>query len=239
MIEPFYFGPDRSLFGIYQMAVGNPRGHGLLIASPLLNEGVRAQFALKMVADRCVTMGFDVLRFDCAGLGNSAGLTANAPVSRWVQDIISAASELDRIARPTLLSLVAVRFAANLARELAQSRPLERVVLWDPVPSGESWLGGLRAASRALPEGWREAQSAHEYQGHGTHEAFAADIAAREEGIATGRETTAVLTQNHCLGDSTDTVREVVLESDCRWDVHTSDVLFPTPVVDAICEALR
>ena len=124
-IEPFYFGHKNELFGIFHGALGSPKNHSVLIAGPLLNEEVRANFALRQISIKLAAEGFDVLRFNYDGTGNSKNTLESVSPGQWVENIASASQELVDISGSDRVSIIAVRFAANLATSLAATRTIE------------------------------------------------------------------------------------------------------------------
>src|SRR5690606_39802076 len=94
LIEPFYFGADSRLFGIYHPADGPASGQAVLIAPPLLNESMRSHFALRQIALKLSATGHNVLRFDFSGTGNSRGSPADFRPADWIDDIGLAGQEL-------------------------------------------------------------------------------------------------------------------------------------------------
>ena len=91
-VEPVFFGVDRRLFAVHHRAQGFLRHEALLIVPPLLNEGVQAHAMLRNVALRASKAGYEVLRFDFAGMGNSAGRISDYSVADWARDLSDAAA---------------------------------------------------------------------------------------------------------------------------------------------------
>ena len=241
-MEPFYFGANNTLFGAYHMAEGMPRRHAVLIAGPLLNEGIRAHFALRQVANRCAAAGYDVLRFDYTGLGNSRGSSADSSLEDWSADIVVAAGELARISGSPTRTLITTRFASNLAAELTKTTQIDRLVMWDPVLEGGHWLEMLREGQEKLPArllNLIEDQD-REFMGHITSATFVAGLEARLAVSLDVDSRSAVISRGYrhlgTLEAITDDIQQV--DADCRWQANTSDVLYPIDVINAICARL-
>jgi pimeloyl-ACP methyl ester carboxylesterase len=101
--------------------------------------------------------GFSVLRFDYFGTGDSAGESDAGDVSRWTHDISTAIDELKDTAAVTKVSLVGLRVGASLAAAVATERKdLDRIILWDPVVGGKSYVEKMvltEQASGTAPHG--------------------------------------------------------------------------------------
>jgi pimeloyl-ACP methyl ester carboxylesterase len=240
-MEPFYFGKDSDLFGMYHMAEGMPRRHGILIAGPLLNEGLRAQFALRLIANRCAALGYDVLRFDYAGHGNSLGRPADYSIARWQDDIITAARELESISGTEVKTVICVRFAASLVASVSRSMQLERLLLWDPVLAGDDWLAELCEARQHLPELLSGAAGLdQEYSGHAVNQSFADDLALRKVEGFNAESVFAVTSRDYRQADRFAQVAGVMdsVESDCRWRTGASEILYPGDIIEVLCSQL-
>jgi hypothetical protein len=241
-MEPFYFGKNSSLFGAFHLAEGNPRRHGLLIAGPLLAEGIRAQYALRQIANRCAALGYDVLRFDYAGLGNSCARACDASIAIWSENIIEASDELQNAAGSDIQSVVAVRFAANLVDELSQERSIENLIFWDPLFGGKHWLDHLREGQRNLPDDWLESVEDldREFMGHFLHTNFVDELVSRHISTPRAGRLSAVLTDGYT---PLEVVRSITTEvkrvdADCLWQGIATEILYPVEVIDAICDQL-
>ncbi len=143
-IQPFYFGPGDSLFGTYHPPIGPRKDHAVVITAPLMNEYMRSHYALRLTALNLANAGFDVLRFDFLGTGNSKGDIASVGVSDWSENLATATDELARRSEASKLSVVAVRFAASLAAALTRRCQIHSLVMWDPILDGAVWRDSLR-----------------------------------------------------------------------------------------------
>lgn len=241
-MEPLYFGKSKRLFGIYYPAEGVPRGHSLLIAGPLLNETLRAQFVLKKIAERGAAKGYDVLRFDYSGLGNSPHRTTEVTLDMWIADIVEAARELTALSGLQTKAVVAVRFSANLVGELADHCNIERLVLWDPLLTGTQWLEHLLEERNNLPSRLRKqiSEDTSQYSGHAVGEGFADALRSRDLARPTAGEVSAVLSRDYQHREVLETLTQRIeeVESDCAWQDNTGSILYPTDVIDAICSRL-
>jgi pimeloyl-ACP methyl ester carboxylesterase len=118
---------------------------------------MRAHRAFRQLAMLLSKAGFSVLRFDYFGTGDSAGESDAGDVSRWTHDISTAIDELKDTAAVTKVSLVGLRVGASLAAAVATERKdLDRVILWDPVVGGKSYVEKMvltEQASGTAPHG--------------------------------------------------------------------------------------
>ena len=142
--------PDRPLYGRFHAATGSVFG-AVVLCPPLGYEFVATYRAYRALAIRLVDAGFDVLRFDLDGTGNSAGFEGDsARLSAWKSSVIEAVRMLESIghSRP---HVVGVRFGAALAVLASTEAELGTLVLWDPWPSKRT-VRTMHAASML----WRD-----------------------------------------------------------------------------------
>jgi exosortase A-associated hydrolase 2 len=151
-LKPFFFGPpERSLFGVYEgpsSRVAAPRG--VVVAYPIGQEALRAHRALRRFSMRVARAGWHTLRFDYYGTGDSAGETVDGEVGQWTGDIARAVDEMKTLQALPRVSLLGLRLGATLAAVAAAGRrDVERLVLWEPVIDGRSFVEAGLAAHRA------------------------------------------------------------------------------------------
>jgi exosortase A-associated hydrolase 2 len=121
----------------------------ILIAGPFAEEKKAAQRALVEAARGFAQAGYDVLRFDWRGTGDSGGEFALADVSSWLEDL-RAAIKAARQMSAAPLTLLGLRFGAALAWQVASEEDLsvENLVLWEPVTNGSSYARQNRQRSQ-------------------------------------------------------------------------------------------
>jgi len=146
-MTPFYFGEENApLFGVYsQSNAAVARQSAVLICAPIAMEYMRTHYAMRLVASQLARAGFDVLRFDYHGTGDSSGSVDAGQFDRWCDDIALSAHELMQQSGARDLTLVGLRLGAALAVETIASRDIKvkSLVLWDPVVSGGDYLSTL------------------------------------------------------------------------------------------------
>jgi pimeloyl-ACP methyl ester carboxylesterase len=82
------------------------------------------------------------MRFDYRGSGDSAGTMQGLEASDWVADIRMAVAELRDMAVIQKVSIIGLRLGALLAAHAARELgTIDRLVLWDPVTSGATYVG--------------------------------------------------------------------------------------------------
>lgn len=144
-MKPFYFGAiDKQLFGLFQSA-GPPTARAVLLCNPYGQEAVRTHRMYRVLADRLVRAGHDVLRFDYFATGDSAGNDDEGELIRWSDDIARAHAELARRSSADQVTWVGVRLGATLAIRASASapRPPDHLILWEPIVDGKDYLHQL------------------------------------------------------------------------------------------------
>ena len=242
LIEPFYFGHSSKIFGVYHASQSAPRRHAVVIAGPLLNESMRAHYALRQIAINLANAGFDVLRFDYEGMGNSHGSLLDIVPEDWTNNISDAVKEISDICGAKSVSIVAVRFAACLTGHVSDKFNIDNLIFWDPILTGEVWYELLRKSQSGL----REKSSAAdvigetEYMGHVLSRTFLEEVRSTGDPIIMAKTTLAVLTEGY--GDHFDSVSNGVRRKDisynCGWEDPSSRILYPHDVIRIICDEM-
>ncbi|WFU79156.1 alpha/beta hydrolase [Bradyrhizobium sp. CIAT3101] len=140
---PFFFGSgQRRLFGIYETAAGKAAVGAALLCNSWGTEYGSAHRAMRLLSKRLRAVGFDTLRFDYFGAGDSGGETVDAHLDGWREDISTALKELKDMSGKPRLIIIGLRLGATLVAQSAQrlSVKADGVVLWDPILDGASYL---------------------------------------------------------------------------------------------------
>lgn len=151
---PVHFGSrERPLFACYDPSVAKAarRRVGVVLFSPTGWELLRAHRSLRTLAVRLAEAGFDVLRFDYSGTGDSWGdPRRDATWDQWMQDAVDGIEELQGLAGVDRIHLIGLRNGCRtaLATAARQRHLVGRLVLWDPTELPEP--SALGAADRAL-----------------------------------------------------------------------------------------
>ena len=152
--EAFHFGgAARSLFGVLHEPAAAGDARVVVVCAPLWREGIRAHRVLRRLGIHLTKVGHAVLRFDYSGAGDSAGESEHGDVDVWLADVAAAIDEVRRRRSVAQVTLLGLRFGATLAALAAARRDdVERLVLWEPVPSGAHYLDEGMADQRAWAE---------------------------------------------------------------------------------------
>jgi pimeloyl-ACP methyl ester carboxylesterase len=145
LIEPFYFRPDRPLFGCYHRPQRQPpRPCAVVLCHPMGDEYIRFYRAMRQLAVQLAGAGFPVLRFDFYGCGDSAGEAEEWRLAQWQADLGAAVAEARRRSGSPDVALVGLRLGATLAATVAAARQgIVAAVLWDAVLDGGAHLQEL------------------------------------------------------------------------------------------------
>ncbi len=147
---PIRFGPPgRELLGLYQApSGGQDRRECCVLCNPFGQEAVRAHRVFRILADRLSRAGVHVLRFDYLGTGDSAGADEEGNLAVWTEDVVRASDEIVRRSSSSQVAWFGLRLGASLAALASKSaaRPPKRLVLWDPVADGSTYLAELAEA---------------------------------------------------------------------------------------------
>ena len=150
-MEPFFFGEaSRPLYGVHHPAVGRcDRGMAVLVCYPLGREYMRSHALVVELCELLTRSGIHALRFDYYATGDSAGEDAEATSEEWVANVEAAADEIKDITGVQRVCGVGLRLGATLLALAASRRDdFERVVLWDPIVSGECYMKTLEHLHR-------------------------------------------------------------------------------------------
>jgi len=149
-VTPIRFGPaGRELFGLFQApCVSDALAQSVLICNPFGQEYVRCHRLIKVIADRLVRAGFHVLRFDFFATGDSAGNDGDGDLMQWGHDIQSAHEEVSTLSGNASTSWIGLRLGGSIAAMASQrvDVPPRRLVLWDPIVDGASYIKELQAS---------------------------------------------------------------------------------------------
>ncbi len=142
---PHWLGSERPIFAFYHGPFAGARGLGVLLCMPFGYEMMCTHRAFRHLAERLAASGFQTLRVDYDGTGDSSGGDTDPDrVPAWLRSIEAGVHALDgRGARR--IALVGMRFGALLAAEYAKQRPVDSLVLVSPPVTGRAYLRELRA----------------------------------------------------------------------------------------------
>lgn len=146
---PFYFGPERALFGLFH-AAGIPTRKAVLLCPPLGQDQIRCHRLYRQLAQALAAEGVAVLRFDYYGTGDSAGDSADVDWERCMADTAAATAELRVRSGINQVFAFGARLGASIALASAAQARFAGVVAWDPVLDGRAYVEQLDALQLAL-----------------------------------------------------------------------------------------
>jgi exosortase A-associated hydrolase 2 len=143
-------------FCLAHWPAGTPRG-AIVYVHPFAEEMHKARRMAALQARALAARGWLVLQMDLCGCGDSSGDFGEARWDTWTHDLRAGLDWVGARA-PRPLALWGLRLGATLACELAGDAALgiERLVLWQPVTSGEQFISQflrLRLAAEMLGGG--------------------------------------------------------------------------------------
>jgi exosortase A-associated hydrolase 2 len=155
--EPFFLnGPRGRLFGLHYFPREAPVRGSVLYLHPFAEEMHKSRRMAALQARNLAESGFGVLQIDLTGCGDSDGDFGDASWSGWRDDALAAAHWLREVHGQPPFGW-GLRLGASLAVDLqSRERPFCRLVLWQPVVSGELFLNQflrLKLASEMLASG--------------------------------------------------------------------------------------
>ncbi|MHB8283767.1 MAG: alpha/beta hydrolase [Caulobacteraceae bacterium] len=139
-MQPIVFD---GLRGWLHLPAGEVRDTGVVICSPLGRDARCAHLPMRLLAEQLAASGYPVLRYDHAGLGESADLAPDVdawPV--WGADVQRMAAHLREGAGVRRIVLAGVRLGASLTA--LRSDAADGLILLAPVLNGRSWVRKLR-----------------------------------------------------------------------------------------------
>jgi uncharacterized protein len=146
---PFYFGPERALFGLFH-APATPARKAVLLCPPLGQDQIRCHRVYRQLAQALAAEGVAVLRFDYYGTGDSAGDSVDVDWQRCMADTAVAADELRQKAGVDRVFAFGARLGGSMALASAVQGRFAGVVAWDPVLDGQAHVAQLDAMQSAL-----------------------------------------------------------------------------------------
>ena len=140
-VQPFFLDTEAGQrFCLYYPAQGAVRG-AVLYVHPFGDEMNKSRRMAALQARALAERGYGVLQLDLHGCGDSAGEFAEARWQGWLADLDAACGWL-RAQVDAPLTLWGLRLGALLALDFvhAGARPVERLLLWQPVTNGATFL---------------------------------------------------------------------------------------------------
>ena len=162
-MEAIHFGdPVRPLFGLHHGARGAARQTAVLLCHGWGPEYMRAYRGMQTLAIALADLGFESLRFDYSGTGDSEGHALDARLEYWLADTQIAARELLDLSGASRIALLGHRSGAVLAAEACR-RGLDASCLLalDAPASGSDFVADMQRVGQA------EDDRKNRYRSHG------------------------------------------------------------------------
>lgn len=249
-MEAFYFGPSANyLFGAYHPPQNGNRREGIVLCNPFGQEYMRAHRSLRRLAINLSALGYSVLRFDYRGTGDSAGTIAGLSTADWQEDIRLAVQELMDIAAVPKVALLGLRVGALLAAQVAANNPqISRLLLWDPIVSGQAYIDdlGISIAARASRSNFIAGDGTLHFNGFSMPRSFQQSLANLDLRQTQGLQATAVAEivshENHSFSELRASLANLPrftyelapAPHDWNYVDHVGGILWPQPIVQAI-----
>jgi len=153
----FFFGSaERQLFGAYHAATAKGAQRGAAVLCPPWGpEYIASHRIFRRLAIMLAESGYNVLRFDYFGTGDSSGTREEGDLDTWYEDAALAVDELRDVAGAATITVFGLRLGAYVAWRLAAERDdIDAVVMWDPVVDGKQYLQSLVSAQVEIDRWW-------------------------------------------------------------------------------------
>lgn len=155
-MEPFYFGKTGKMhFGVYHPpGRDSERNVGVVLCYPVGQEYIRSHRAFLRLGILLASAGFNVLRFDYYGCGDSEGDFDKADFRQWMEGIDTAIDELQSGCDAKKMYLVGLRMGATMSAIAGSRRDdIDGVVLWEPIVNGRAHITELNNEHRVWLQG--------------------------------------------------------------------------------------
>jgi len=232
-MEPAFFGAAEDLFGIYHPSNRSPSQFGVLIPCGLPGEE-RLTWLYKSLAQQLSNRGFDVLRFDLPGCGNSHGNIEDVSLDIWQESIRTIHLELTDIAAVREVAVVAFRFAAALG--VAALHEKARHVSIDPFFGGQDYLNDLEKKRHLtmISAVDPDAIGSFEYLGHLFSEELLSSLAEFKVEISPECDVTVVCSE----GSAANEACEQKFADSLRWDEVDVPIIHAHAAVASLSDIL-
>ncbi|PHQ36003.1 amino acid adenylation domain-containing protein [Rhodopirellula bahusiensis] len=132
------------LFAVhYSPPTQQPRqNRAVVLCNAYGHEYARSYRNLQQLAMQLAQNGFEVLRFDYAGTGNSHGNALEATPHVMMKNIRDATTWMRLRHQVNSVSMIGIRLGATLAA-CSATTSVDQLLLWDPIVRGESFLQHL------------------------------------------------------------------------------------------------
>ncbi len=116
---------------------------GVVLCYPYGQEYIRCHKLYVNLANKLALKGFHVMRFDYFGTGDSSGEFTSITIDESLEDIGMAINELKEVCCVSKIILIGVRFGATLSLLYSQKYKANKLVLWNIIADGCSYLNDI------------------------------------------------------------------------------------------------
>ncbi|MEM9386308.1 MAG: hydrolase 2, exosortase A system-associated [Pseudomonadota bacterium] len=137
----FLAGPQGALFALHVYpSERHVNTRGVIFCAPFAEELNKTRRTVRLAATALAAAGHEVLIVDLYGTGDSEGEFAAASWPGWVEDLQVAATWMREVRGLEHLVLWGLRTGAVLAVAAAEAAKAERLLLWQPVVKGKTFV---------------------------------------------------------------------------------------------------
>jgi pimeloyl-ACP methyl ester carboxylesterase len=138
-VHGYFDFPSDQIYHVMHYAI-NQRRAAVLLCGPAGAERERSYPTFAKWARTLAMQGYDTLRFDYRGIGESTGRFEDMTITHWLEDAAFCAAQLAEISPGVPLILHGTRAGALIAAELFASGIGDALLLWAPPASGHALL---------------------------------------------------------------------------------------------------
>ena len=142
MVPGYFENGNHRLFAMHYQPRRQTRNHAVLMCHAAGHEYARSYRNMQQLGVQLCQAGFDVLRFDYVGSGNSTGDCDQASFDQMRSDAHAAAAYLRSLCPTAQVSALGIRLGAT-ALATAGLEDLTNMILWDPIVDGTTFIEQL------------------------------------------------------------------------------------------------
>jgi len=146
-VIPLFFGDaNKPLFGIHHQPTASSQlqDTSIVLCNPIGFEYGRTHSVIGYLAKKLAAKGYHVLRFDYYATGDSSGNSEDISIEQCIKDIVLSCDEIKTISATRKVSVVGYRYGALLAAFASEHYKFSRLIMWDPIVDGETYLNDLQ-----------------------------------------------------------------------------------------------